>query len=78
MNEILPRDLSLAEKADWIQKNGHYIEAQDFYSFFVLIYLLNNNHVKLLYDFSGLLISIESDEETHDDSFLSQQLQSVM
>ena len=78
MNENLAGDLSLSEKAAWIQENGQFVEAQDFYSFFVLVYLLNQKQIKLLYDFSGLLVGIESDEGTQDDSFLSQQLQSAL
>jgi hypothetical protein len=78
MHENLAGDPGLSEKAAWIQENGQFVEAQDFYSFFVLIYLLNEKHIKLLYDFSGLLVSIESDEDTRDDTFLTQQLESTM
>jgi hypothetical protein len=79
MEENLYDNLSLQEKAAWIQEKGQFIEAQDFYSFFVLIYLLNKEHIKLLYDFSGSLVSIEStNDEPEKDNFLSDQLMSEL
>ena len=79
MEENLYANLSLQEKAAWIQEKGQFIEAQDFYSFFVLIYLLNKEHIKLLYDFSGSLVSIESaNEDPEKDDFLTDQLMSEL
>lgn len=79
MEENLYSRLSLQEKAAWVQEKGQFIEAQDFYSFFVLVYLLNKEHIKLLYDFSGSLVSVESeDEEPKKDNFLTDQLMSEL
>jgi len=71
MDETLFKSLSLSEKADYVKKHAEFVEAQDFYSFFVLIYLLNQQEYKLYYDFSGLLISVESEEETSREGFLA-------
>jgi hypothetical protein len=74
MNEILFDQLSLAEKAAYVQERGEFIEAQDFYSFFVLLYLLNKDQIKLLYDFSGLLVAVETVTETLKDDFFTDNL----
>lgn len=78
MNEVLLDSMPLSEKAAFIQQKGHFIEAQDFYSFFVLVYTLNKQHIKLLYDFSGMLVSVETDEEDARDSFITDQLRSSL
>jgi hypothetical protein len=80
MNEALPlfSNLPMAEKAAWIKTNGQFLEAQDYYSFFIHVYQLNQEHVKLLYDFSGQLVGIESEQQSSRDSFLSSQLESSL
>ncbi len=78
MDETLFNDLSLDEKALFIQEQGQFIEAQDFYSFFILIYILNQQHIKLFYDFTGLLVSVESDQEITGENYLSSQLESSL
>ncbi|MEO5600704.1 MAG: hypothetical protein ABIR06_07240 [Cyclobacteriaceae bacterium] len=78
MDETLFNDLSLDEKARFIQEQGQFIEAQDFYSFFILIYILNQQHIKLCYDFTGLLVSVESDQEITGENYLSSQLESSL
>ena len=74
MNQILFDQLSLAEKAAYIQEHGEFIEAQDYYSFFTLIYLFNKHQIKLLYDFSGLLVAVETVTETSKDDFFTDNL----
>ena len=75
MQESLFDQLPLAEKAAFIQEQGQLIDAQDFYSFFILVYLLNQRHIKLLYDCSGLLVEIETNEDRTKDSFLTRQFE---
>jgi hypothetical protein len=78
MDETLFNNLTLAEKANFVQEKGQFIEAQDFYSFFILIYMLNQQQIKLLYDFTGLLLSVEEDqgkEYTEHENYLSSQLE---
>lgn len=77
MNETLFDELPLAEKAAFVQEQGQFIEAQDFYSFFILVYLFDKHHIKLLYDFSGLLVGIE-DQEATAETFITGQLQSSL
>jgi hypothetical protein len=78
MDETLFNNLTLAEKANYVQEKGQFIEAQDFYSFFVLIYMLNQFQIKLIYDFTGLLLSVEAEPEKEDpenENYLSSQLE---
>ncbi|MGC1244209.1 MAG: hypothetical protein WA874_21640 [Chryseosolibacter sp.] len=75
MDETLFNSLPLSKKAEYVQENGQFIEAQDFYSFFILVYLLNQQEFKLFYDFTGLLVSVEASNETTGDTFLSSQLE---
>ena len=78
MDETLFNNLTLAEKANFVQEKGQFIEAQDFYSFFILIYMLNQQQIKLLYDFSGLLLSVEEEAEKGNpdhDNYLSSQFE---
>lgn len=75
MNESLFDQLPLAEKAAFVQEKGQFIEAQDFYSFFILVYLCNKRHIKLLYDFSGLLVGVETEDDVFKENFLTGQLQ---
>lgn len=78
MNEVLLDSMPLSEKAAFVQQKGHFIEAQDFYSFFVLVYSLNRQHIKLIYDFSGMLVSVETVEEDTKDNFITDQFQSSL
>jgi hypothetical protein len=78
MDETLFNNLSLAEKANFVQEKGQFIEAQDFYSFFVLIYTLNQYQIRLIYDFTGFLLSVEAEpekEEREHESYLSSQFE---
>jgi hypothetical protein len=75
MDETLLASLSLAEKAEFIQENGQFIEAQDFYSFFILVYILNQQHLKICYDFTGLLVSIEGEKQGNAEDYISSQLE---
>ena len=78
MSENLFHQLPLAEKAAFVQEKGQFIEAQDFYSFFILVYLCNKQHIKLLYDFSGQLVSVETADGILKESFLAEQLQTSL
>jgi len=78
MEENLYSSPSLQEKAAWVQENGQFIEALDYYSFFILVYLLNTQHIKLLYDFSGSLVSIEAENDTGKDNFFTRQMMSSL
>jgi len=78
MSEVLFNALPFAEKAAFVRENGHFIEAQDFYSFFVLVYLVNKDQVKLVYDYSGRLVGVETNEETGRDNFITNQFQTSL
>jgi hypothetical protein len=81
MDETLFNNLTLAEKANLVQEKGQFIEAQDFYSFFILIYMLNQQQIKMLYDFTGLLLSVEEDqgkEYTEHENYLSSHLENSL
>lgn len=70
MEKIEFHNLSLPEKEDLVKEKGQLIEAQDFYSFFVLVYLFEQHPVKVIYDFSGQLIDIADDiENESEDQF---------
>ncbi len=75
MNDVQFEALPIVEKAAFVRENGHFIEAQDFYSFFVLVYLVHEDQVKLLYDYSGRLVAVEADEGISGDKFITNQLQ---
>lgn len=70
MNEILFEELPLPQQAAQIQEKGQFIEAQDFYSFFTLVYLFNDRHMRLIYDFSGVLVAVENVDETPKDNYV--------
>ena len=78
MDETRFNTLSLSQKAEYVTENGHFIEAQDFYSFFTLVYLLNQQEYKLFYDFTGLLVSVEVAHEGAGENFLSSQLEETL
>lgn len=78
MQESLFEQLPLAEKADFIKEKGQFIEGQDFYSFFILVYLLNKRQVKLLYDFSGLLVAIEMQDSPMKENFITAQFEASL
>jgi hypothetical protein len=62
MKETKFRDLPLTEKANLVREKGRFISAQDFYSYFILTYELTKHPVNLLYNFTGLLVSVETEE----------------
>ena len=78
MDETLFDNLSLLEKAKFIQEKGQFIESQDFYSFFILVYILNQHQVKLLYDFNGLIVDVEQEKEMEEENYVSSQLESCL
>lgn len=78
MDETLFDNLSLLEKANFIQEKGQFIESQDFYSFFILVYILNQHQVKLLYDFNGLIVDVEQEKEMEEENYVSSQLESCL
>jgi hypothetical protein len=76
MDEALFANLSLAGKAEFVKKNGNFVEAQDYYSYQVFLYTLENHNVELLYDFDEHLVSVEFVETKPPSDFLSRQLES--
>ena len=78
MKELSFDAMPLSEKAAFVHDKGQFLEAQDFYSFFFLIYSLNKQHIKLLYDFSGTLVSVETIDDSEKDNFITDQLQSAL
>ena len=78
MNEVIFHALSMTEKAAFVRENGHFIEARDFYSYFVLVYLFNKHQIELLYDYSGRVVAVETIEETPHDDFITNQLQTSL
>lgn len=78
MKEVSFDAMPLSEQAAFVQEKGQFLEAQDFYSFFFLVYSLNKQYIKLLYDFSGTLIAIENVEEGTTDDFMTNQLMSSL
>ena len=75
MNEGLLNDLSLPEKADFVRQHGVFLEVQDYYSFFIHVYQVNKDHAKLVYDFSGSLVSIEYEVDSTGENYLSSQFE---
>ena len=57
-------NLSLPEKEVLVKEKGQLVQAQDFYSFYVLHYALDEHAIRVTYDFSGRLIDVETDNET--------------
>jgi hypothetical protein len=78
MDEYKFSNLSLADKADFVRKQGSFIEAQDFYSYHVLLYKLDQHDVELLYDFSNKIVSVEFIEKKPPGNFLANQLESYL
>lgn len=76
MDEALFSNLSLADKAEFVKKNGNFVEAQDYYSYQVFLYTLERHTVELLYDFDENLVSVEYVETKPPSDFLSRQLES--
>jgi hypothetical protein len=78
MNDYDFDNLSLSQKAEFIKKQGTFIEAQDFYSYQILFYRLENHDVELLYDFTNQLVSVEFTEKKPLGDFLNDQLESSL
>lgn len=71
MAEFALSQLSLRDQADWIERNGRMIIAQDYYSYFVVLYQLEDTTLRLVYDYSGSVLDIEEDllpRKNHRDS----------
>jgi hypothetical protein len=65
MDEIRFNELPLPEKAAFIQKQGSFIEAADYYSYKVFLYVMEEHHVEVVYDDEENLISVEYIENTN-------------
>lgn len=76
MDEGLFAKLPLADKAEFVKKNGNFIEAQDYYSYQVFQYTLERHTVELLYDFNHNIINVEFIESKPPSDFVSKQLES--
>ena len=59
MDEILFNSLSLEAKAEFVQKRGVFVDAEDYYSYRILLYTMDSHKVELLYDFNNQIISVE-------------------
>lgn len=71
MAEFALSQLSLRDQADWIERNGRMIIAQDYYSYFVVLYQLEDTTLRLVYDYSRSVLDIEEDllpRKNHRDS----------
>lgn len=67
------QDLSLAQQEAFVKEKGQLLEAQDFYSFFTVSYLVNRDPVRLYYDYSGKLVEVEAGEEARTPRHLGKQ-----
>lgn len=74
MKETTFQNLSLSQKESFVKEKGQLLEAQDFYSFFMLTYLLNQDPVRLYYDYSGKLVEVESGEQIGTSLYCDKQL----
>jgi hypothetical protein len=78
MDEILFNDLTLQAKEKFVKEHGSFVEAQDYYSYRILLYSLDQHHVELLYDFSDDIVSVEFVEKKNPPDHLSKDLQSFL
>jgi hypothetical protein len=69
MNQAMFNNLSLESKAEFIQKQGNFIEGQDYYSYRILWYTLDNHYVELLYDFTDRIVKVEFMEARRDGTY---------
>jgi hypothetical protein len=73
----LSSQLNLQEKAALIQKQGTFIEAEDFYSFRIFLYSVDQHRAELTFDQSGNIIEVEFVEKK-DEQAISPQLDSSL
>jgi hypothetical protein len=59
MNDQAFNQLTLTEKAALIQKKGTFIEAEDFYSFRILLYTIDQHRAEVTFDHSNTVINVE-------------------
>jgi hypothetical protein len=78
MNEAMFNDLPLESKAEFIQKQGNFIEGQDYYSYRVLWYILDNRYIELVYDFTDRIVKVEFMEAKPEDTYLMSQIESKL
>jgi hypothetical protein len=78
MDEYQFSKLSLEGQADFVKNKGNFIEAQDYYSYRVLLYDLDQHHIELLYDFTDRIVSVEFVEKKPSGNYLSNQLESYL
>lgn len=75
MNDQAFNQLNLKEQAAFIQKSGTFIEAEDFYSFRIYLYSIDQHRAELTFDYSGNIINVEFIEKK-DEGGISSQLES--
>ena len=63
MKETSFKNLSLSQQESLVKEKGQLLEAEDFYSFFMVSYLVNQDPVRLYYDYSGKLVEVEAGEK---------------
>jgi hypothetical protein len=78
MDENMFNTLSLVGKADFIQKQGNFVEAEDYYSYRIVKYAVDNHHVEIVYDFSNTILSVEFTESKAINPEISSQLESSL
>lgn len=74
MKESSFQNLSLPEKESFVKEKGQLLEAQDFYSFFMVSYLVDQDPVRLYYDYSGKLVDVETGEPTATSRYAHEQI----
>lgn len=62
--------LTLQEKAAFIQKRGTFIEGVDFYSFRILLYSFQHHRAELTFDYSNNVVNIEFVENRPENDIL--------
>jgi hypothetical protein len=66
MNDQAFNQLNLQEKAALVQKQGTFIEAEDFYSFKIYLYSVDQHRAEVTIDYSGNIIDVEFVEKKHE------------
>lgn len=74
MKETSFQNLSLSQKESYVKEKGQLLEAQDFYSFIMVSYLVNQEPVRLYYDYSGKLVEVETGEQMGTSLYSEEQL----
>lgn len=75
MDDFKFNTLALEDKAEFVKREGKFIDVQDYYSYRILLYSMDNHSVELLYDnTSDCLISVEFTEDKNLNTYLESHL----